>query len=350
MSTPFVNEPCPLLPIVDRVWVAQDVAHLRKERGVDFYEASLQYAQSQWMTGFPAQALLQINWSLACALPKSELRYPLAYDAMAWLLKNQREGQFLGNPTRHFQHLATRMVEPNKELRVWRAWACWDISRTLLSPADYPGDAKQIRNEGIVEPTREQIRRELRRLSPADDVERWEAAYPAPLTQVRAENLVLVAAGASDLPRIEALARQIWPIVYPEIISMEQIHYMLDRMYSQQALQADLERGAEFHFAQVGGKEVGFLGTEVVGGRLLLHKLYVLPEYRGSGLGGRLLDWVMSYAQEKRCTTVQLRVNKHNSRAIRAYLRQGFVFEKDDLAEIGGGFVMDDYVMIKSLS
>ncbi|MDB6006010.1 MAG: Ribosomal protein acetylase RimI, partial [Prosthecobacter sp.] len=42
-------------------------------------------------------------------------------------------------------------------------------------------------------------------------------------------------------------------------------------------------------------------------------------------------------------------VNKHNISAIRAYQRAGFAFEKDVITEIGGGFVMDDYVMVKML-
>ena len=349
MSELFINEPCPLLPEVERVWRASDVTRFGDERSPAFYEASLCYAQSQWRCGFPAQAILQINRSFACTLSTHQMNWPLAYDAIAWLITHRREGQFVGNPTRHFQHLATRMVEPNKELRSWRAWACWHLSRSLLPADEFPGDAVQIRKEGIVEPTREEIRDALTRLSPANDVERWEAAYPLPIASVGCADLEWRNARREDLPIIESLARRIWPVVYPRIISQEQIAYMLNRMYSQTQLKADLERGVEFYLLLRNEVASGFVGLEVIEGVLTLHKLYLLPEYIGNGLGRACLQRVTEMARERGCRSVVLRVNKHNSKAIRAYSRHGFVFESDLVADIGGGFVMDDHVMRKDV-
>ncbi|MBL9116198.1 MAG: GNAT family N-acetyltransferase [Verrucomicrobiaceae bacterium] len=349
MSELFINEPCPLLPEVQRVWRASDVTRFGDERSPTFYEASLCYAQSQWRCGFPAQAILQINRSFACTLSKQQMTWPLAYDAIAWLITHRREGQFVGNPTRHFQHLATRMVEPNKELRSWRAWACWHLSRALLPQDVFPGDAVQIRKEGVVEPTREQIRDALTRLSPADDVERWEAAYPLPFAPMTSTAVEWLKASREDLPVIEMLARKIWPAVYPGIISQEQISYMLEWMYSQTQLEADLERGVEFYLLLQGEVTCGFVGLEVSERVLTLHKLYLLPENIGNGLGGTCLQRVAEMARARGCRSVILRVNKHNSKAIRAYLRQGFVFESELVADIGGGFVMDDHVMRKDV-
>jgi ribosomal protein S18 acetylase RimI-like enzyme len=44
-----------------------------------------------------------------------------------------------------------------------------------------------------------------------------------------------------------------------------------------------------------------------------------------------------------------LSVNKRNARAIAAYQRNGFVIAESVVTDIGGGFVMDDYVMAKKL-
>jgi tRNA C32,U32 (ribose-2'-O)-methylase TrmJ len=44
-----------------------------------------------------------------------------------------------------------------------------------------------------------------------------------------------------------------------------------------------------------------------------------------------------------------LRVNRHNPTAIAAYRKYGFVIARELQEDIGGGFVMDDYVMIKPL-
>jgi hypothetical protein len=174
-----VNTPCPLLPAVDHVWQASEILQFGKERGADFYEASLHYAQSLWQQGLPAQAILQLNRALACHLSLSEpvmQRLPLPYKAMAWIIHQRPEGQFIGNPRRHFQHLATRMVQPHKELRTWRAWACWYLSTLVLPKESYPADEKQILEEGIQEPSCELIQNKLAELTPCDDLQQWQQA------------------------------------------------------------------------------------------------------------------------------------------------------------------------------
>ncbi len=45
-----------------------------------------------------------------------------------------------------------------------------------------------------------------------------------------------------------------------------------------------------------------------------------------------------------------LSVNKRNAQAIAAYKRNGFVIAESVVTDIGGGFVMDDYVMAKGIS
>ncbi len=356
---PFVNEPCPLLPEVDRVWRAADIAALGQDRGPPFYEASLHYAQSQWRCGLPGQALLQINRSLACRLAAEEMRWPLAYRAVAWLMVQRREGQFIGNPRRHFQHLATRMVEPHKALRTWRAWACWDLARSVLPEAEFPADMKQIRNEGIIEPTRETIHTMLIKLSPADDAERWQEALnlaasegwrtPRPNRTAAAPEFEVI--DPSQLHLVRDLAHRIWPSVYPGMISREQIDYMLERMYSLETLSLDVqEKQVEYALIRLEGQVVGYIGAGPEQGAYFLHKLYLLPEFAGSGLGAAALTWIFERAASADHKAVKLRVNKNNAAAIRAYLRSGFQFECDLVADIGGGYVMDDYVMVRHLT
>ena len=45
---------------------------------------------------------------------------------------------------------------------------------------------------------------------------------------------------------------------------------------------------------------------------------------------------------------VWLQVNKRNERAIGAYLKAGFEIIGEAVFDIGGGFVMDDYLMAKA--
>lgn len=49
-------------------------------------------------------------------------------------------------------------------------------------------------------------------------------------------------------------------------------------------------------------------------------------------------------AVSSRLARIYLTVNKHNKRAIAAYERFGFARTEEAASDIGGGFVMDDYI------
>jgi GNAT superfamily N-acetyltransferase len=354
-----VNAPHPLLPAIDRVHEASEINALGKERGVVFYETCHLYAQSLWQQGFPAKCILALNRALSCVLPANEpvmQRLPLPYQALAWLLIHRPAGQFIGNPTRHWQHLATRMVEPNKQLRSWRAWACWYLAKEILPEDEFPPDLKQIREEAVVEPTWAEISRHLAELSPADDLSRWQAALdwtrselgkmPREVIESRIRRI-----GVEELPVIQKLAHRIWPAVYPGIISHAQIDYMLTVWYHPSAMAREMEtRGTWFALIEAAGHgAVGYLSFERYAGTevCFINKLYLLPEMHGRGLGAAALDWAACRAREMGCTCLQLRVNKANAPAIRAYQRAGFHFLEDVCTDIGSGFVMDDFRMEK---
>jgi len=346
-----VNAPHPLLPAIDRIHEASEITAFGKDRGAAFYETCHLYAQTLWQQGFPAKAILALNRALSCVLPADE-RLPLPYHALAWLLIHRPADQFIGNPTRHWQHLATRMVEPNKELRMWRAWACWYLAKVILPESEFPPDLKQIREEAVVEPTRATISAHL----PADDRARWEEALAFAQAELgkgdrpRLESRIR-RIGADELPIIQKLAHRIWPEVYPGIITHAQIDYMLTVWYHPSAMAREMEtRGTWFALIEVVGHgSVGYVSFERYAGTdiCFINKLYLLPEMHGRGLGAAALEWVRDRAREMGCTHLQLRVNKANSPAIRAYQRAGFTFLDDVCTDIGSGFVMDDFRMEK---
>ena len=122
--------------------------------------------------------MLQLNRAFGANLSGGEEvleNWPLPYAAMIWVMQNRHEDHFIGNPRRHFQHLATRMVEPRKEQRTWRAWACWHLS--CIAFPDYPADEKQIAEEGVVEPTTDQITKKLGSLGIPGEAELWQSVW-----------------------------------------------------------------------------------------------------------------------------------------------------------------------------
>lgn len=349
--------PCPFLPEPEREYTAADIHAHGARRDRAFYDDALKYAQSLWLAGFPAKALLLINRALSCHLPGVSLGVPYQpYDAVAWMLVNRPPDRFIGNPRRHYQHLATRMVEPNKELRSWRGWACWYLSKNLLPESEFPHDARQVRDERLVKPRKQDIAANLDALSPCDDRVSWEHAlewaHPF-LLSPPARQLGLVHIrhiGPEERHTVRALAEEIWPKVYPSIISPSQIRYMLDDRYAPDTLRQEMvERGVRYALIEHEGNAVGYLAYEFGSGDGLafLHKLYLKPEMHGRGLGAKAIDWLVTLAHDAGLSLLRLRVNKNNHSAIRAYMRAGFTFEHDLCSDIGHGFVMDDHVMGK---
>lgn len=360
----MINPPCPFLPEVRRVYTAADLDAFGKERGPEFYETALHYAQSLWQTGFPAKSLLLINRALSAPLGGDEpalARLPLPYRAVAWLLQQRPEGQFIGNPRRHYQHLATRMVPPNKALRTWRAWACWYLAKSILPEGDFPPDLVQIRNEPLIEPLFAQIRTQLNRLSPADDAARWLEALEWAASPELQRHSELPGGGSLRIRRIQPeetrviqrLAHEIWPRCYDGIISQEQIRYMLSIWYQPDIMRHEiLVRDVWFAVIEVeAAGPVGYLSFERLPDSdiLFINKLYILAGHHGRGLGQLGLSWAGERARELGCRQLQLRVNKRNATAIRAYLRHGFQFIEDVYTDIGSGFAMDDYLMGKAV-
>lgn len=171
------RQPCPLLPVPDRVMSASDTRKFGKDRGEEFYLAALTYAQSLWLENFPARALLLLNRAMGADLGEQAevlVEHPVPYRAVAWILRNHFEEEFIGNPRRHWQHLATRMSGPRPELRTWRAWACWALARRWMP--EMPADEKQIAEEGVVEPTLRMIEEEIGSRGWDREVSEWKAA------------------------------------------------------------------------------------------------------------------------------------------------------------------------------
>ena len=163
----------------------------------------------------------------------------------------------------------------------------------------------------------------------------------------------VVRAAERDLAAVAELARAIWRKHYPGIITIEQIEYMLALGYSLDALRRFItEEGAGLDLAYVGEALAGFAAYYRPGppDELKLDKLYVHQDFQGRGVGRSLIASTEAAAMAQRRTTLILNVNKQNLRAIRAYERNGFLVREAVVVDIGGGFVMDDYVMAKRLA
>ena len=153
-----------------------------------------------------------------------------------------------------------------------------------------------------------------------------------------------------EVEALQRLAEVIWRISYQTLISPAQMEYMLAQRYQPALLRQLLARGDRMFAARAGAELVGFAHVfRADASHCKLDKLYVRPDLQRHGIGALLLGAVEDYAQGQACEHLSLRVNKHNQPALAAYQKYGFSRAADVIEDIGGGFVMDDYVLIKTL-
>lgn len=160
-------------------------------------------------------------------------------------------------------------------------------------------------------------------------------------------------ATVEHLSAIRDLAAVIWRAHYPGIISPEQIDYMLERMYAIETLRDELENHAmRFERMLLENALIGFAayGPTEEKNAWKLHKLYLLPQKHGRGFGSQMLRHCETQAQSLGAQRMLLNVNKRNARAIAAYQRNGYTVSDSVCVNIGNGFVMDDFVMVKNLT
>lgn len=156
-------------------------------------------------------------------------------------------------------------------------------------------------------------------------------------------------ATVADIPLIRTLASQVWPLTYETILSRAQIIYMMRLLYSEDALRKQMENAHSFILVYNAGIPVGFASySDVEPTVCKLQKLYVLPNQQGRGTGRFLVDQVTAIAIENGATLLRLNVNRHN-KAKSFYEKIGFAVVREEKIDIGSGYVMDDFVMEKSL-
>ncbi len=154
-----------------------------------------------------------------------------------------------------------------------------------------------------------------------------------------------------DIAVIQEIAAKVWPDAYGNILSENQLSYMLDKMYNAGELERQINNGVNFFLLvqdndnTVSGFAACQPGEE---NEYWLNKLYILPGQQGTGAGGVLLAKVEATARENNVSELKLQVNRYNP-ARHFYEKKGFkvLYEKD--FDIGNGYYMNDYVMQKML-
>jgi len=155
---------------------------------------------------------------------------------------------------------------------------------------------------------------------------------------------------AQQIEAIAGLAHEIWYEYYVALIGRAQVEYMVAKFQSSTAVAAQLREGYDYFLIELDGKISGYCAvqSDPANGSLFLSKLYLLRDARGAGTGRVCIEFIEQLARRRGLNLLWLTVNKGNP-AVKAYERLGFRIAADLVMDIGGGFVMDDYRMEKSL-
>ena len=156
-------------------------------------------------------------------------------------------------------------------------------------------------------------------------------------------------ATTADCGLIQELAQQIFPATYQDILTTEQIDYMMEWMYSLDNLRKQMEEeGHVYLLASSKECEVaGYVSVQPQGKDVFhLQKIYVLPHYQGAHCGSFLFREAIKYIKEvhpEPCL-MELNVNRHN-KALQFYEHMGMKKLREGDFPIGNGYYMNDYIM-----
>ena len=157
----------------------------------------------------------------------------------------------------------------------------------------------------------------------------------------------------AEVERLVALAREIWYSHYPAIIGAAQIEYMLGQRYNLETVRAELRQsGIWWDILKLDEEMAGFASYFLTqaAGEMKLDKLYVRPRHQRHGYGGMMIARACEVARSRDCNRLVLAVNRNNHSAIDSYLKHGFRIADSVVRDIGGGFVMDDYIMVRPVT
>ena len=74
-------------------------------------------------------------------------------------------------------------------------------------------------------------------------------------------------------------------------------------------------------------------------------RLEIKKDCRGQHLATEALNFLIRLCEERGLKKIWLTCNKYNAHTLKVYDHLGFVITDEQVADIGNGFVMDDYIL-----
>ncbi|MCC6722252.1 MAG: GNAT family N-acetyltransferase [Bacteroidia bacterium] len=157
--------------------------------------------------------------------------------------------------------------------------------------------------------------------------------------------VTLKKAEANDLVLISDMANKIWNLYYIDIISGSQIDYMLEKFYKADALKMSVLNGEIFYLICINDFPVGYISASCIDkNNWFINKFYLFTDMHRKGIGTIAFKEFEKIINPNEFT---LQVNRKNIKSINFYIKNGFYIREWADFEIGNGYKMKDFVLIK---
>ena len=152
-----------------------------------------------------------------------------------------------------------------------------------------------------------------------------------------------------DLSDLAALSRGIWTDSFSEFLPPEQVEYMKAQYHTEDSLRDLMKRKGQRYYYIISGTAIAGYFVLSPHGDSLAIAIFITREFRGKGLGKQALKRIYKMCKEEGYRKVLVAVNKNNAPAVKAFTRSGLKIVGTRVTDVGGGFVMSDYLMEKKL-
>ena len=149
----------------------------------------------------------------------------------------------------------------------------------------------------------------------------------------------------ADIQTVAALAKEIWHEHFTPIIGIQQVEYMLQNLQSAGPITRQIADGYEYFLLDEDGVKIGYSAVHAEDDALFLSKLYLRSTSRGNGYASRVLRFYIRLCRQRGLNRIWLTCNRFNTGTLEVYRHLGFQTVREEKAEIGNGYFMDDYIM-----
>jgi GNAT superfamily N-acetyltransferase len=147
---------------------------------------------------------------------------------------------------------------------------------------------------------------------------------------------------------MEALGRRTVPEFYAQFMPPECADYLVEASHTVEAFEAQAGEGYRHYMVEVDNRLIGYFALHEEDHTMVLTQFYLLKEVRGKGLGQRVMDFIHREAADLRVKKIELLVLRKNEGAVGLYKKNGYYVAAEVLTPMGGGYMLEDYIMQKS--